>query len=63
MMTTVAGGGTSPFVLAEAAFAVIERRNVPGEAATEALAEVEVLLADMRVADPSASRGIAVAVA
>jgi hypothetical protein len=29
MMTTVAGGGTSPFVLADAAFAVVERRPCP----------------------------------
>ena len=53
MMTTVAGGGTSPFVLAEAAFAVIERRTVPGEAAAGTLAEVETILDAMRRADPS----------
>ncbi len=53
MMTTVAGGGTSPFVLADAAFAVVERRTVPGEAATGALAEVESILSGMRAGDPS----------
>jgi acetylornithine deacetylase len=53
MMTTVAGGGTSPFVLADAAFAVVERRTVPGEAAAGALAEVESILSAMRAGDPS----------
>jgi acetylornithine deacetylase len=53
LMTTVAGGGTSPFVLAEAAFAVVERRTVPGEAAAGTLAEVETILEAMRRADPT----------
>ena len=53
MMTTVAGGGTSPFVLADAAFAVVERRTVPGEAAAGALTEVEAILEALRRADPS----------
>jgi acetylornithine deacetylase len=53
MMTTVAGGGTSPFVLADAAFAVVERRTVPGEAASGALAEVAAILDGMRAADSS----------
>ncbi len=53
MMTTVAGGGTSPFVLADAAFAVVERRTVPGEAAAGALAEVESILSALRAGDPS----------
>jgi acetylornithine deacetylase/succinyl-diaminopimelate desuccinylase-like protein len=53
MMTTVAGGGTSPFVLADAAFAVVERRTVPGEASADGLAEVEAVLSAMRGGDPS----------
>ena len=57
MMTTVAGGGTSPFVLADTAFAVVERRTVPGEAAGRALAEVQALLAAMQVDDSSVQAG------
>ncbi len=53
MMTTVAGGGTSPFVLADAAFGVVERRTVPGEAAVGALAEVQAILSALRAGDPS----------
>jgi acetylornithine deacetylase len=53
MMTTLASGGTSPFVLAGTAVAVIERRTVPGEAAADGLAEVESILAGMRRDDPS----------
>jgi acetylornithine deacetylase len=53
MMTTVAGGGTSPFVLPDAAFAVVERRTAPGETAASALAEVESILSGMRTADSS----------
>ena len=52
-MTTVAGGGTSPFVLADAAFAVVERRTVPGEAPAGALAEVDAVLSALRAGDPS----------
>jgi acetylornithine deacetylase/succinyl-diaminopimelate desuccinylase-like protein len=51
MMTTVAGGGTSPFVLADAAFAVVERRTVPGEASAGTLAEVEAILGTLRAVD------------
>jgi acetylornithine deacetylase len=53
MMTTVAGGGTSPFVLPDEAFAVVERRTVPGQTAASALAEVESILSRMRAADSS----------
>jgi acetylornithine deacetylase/succinyl-diaminopimelate desuccinylase-like protein len=53
MMTTLASGGTSPFVVAGSAVAVIERRTVPGEAAADGLAEVETILAGMRRDDPS----------
>jgi acetylornithine deacetylase len=53
MMTTVAGGGTSPFVLADAAFAVVERRTVPGEASAGAQAEVDAVLSALRAGDPS----------
>ena len=53
LMTTVVRGGTSPFVLADSAVAVVERRTVPGEAAADGLAEVESILAAMRRDDPS----------
>jgi acetylornithine deacetylase len=53
MMTTVAGGGTSPFVLADAAFAVVERRTVPGEASAGALAEVGAVLSALQAGDSS----------
>jgi acetylornithine deacetylase/succinyl-diaminopimelate desuccinylase-like protein len=53
MMTTVAGGGTSPFVLADSAFAIVERRTVPGEAAVGTVAEVEAILEAMWQADPT----------
>jgi acetylornithine deacetylase/succinyl-diaminopimelate desuccinylase-like protein len=53
MMTTLAKGGTSPFVLADSAVAVVERRTVPGEAAADGLAEIESILAGLRRDDPS----------
>jgi acetylornithine deacetylase len=53
LMVTVASGGTSPFVLASSARAVVERRTVPGESAGDALAEVEAVLADLSAADPT----------
>ena len=51
LLASVAGGGESPFVLARTARAVIERRTVPGERATDALGEVEALLDDLRAED------------
>src|ERR1700693_3687601 len=53
LMKTGAGGGTSPFVLADAAYAVVERRTVPGEAAESALIEVGAILDAMRRAGSS----------
>ncbi len=53
LLVTVARAGTTPFVLADSALAVIERRTVPGESAGDALAEVEHLLVALRAADPS----------
>ncbi|QIM21393.1 M20/M25/M40 family metallo-hydrolase [Phycicoccus sp. HDW14] len=53
LMVTVARAGESPFVLAQHAHAVVERRTVPGEDSGAALAEVEALLARMREADPT----------
>lgn len=53
LMSTVAGGGTTPFVLAETAHAVVERRSVPGEPAAVGLVEVEQILKAMRGDDPS----------
>lgn len=53
LMTTVVRGGTSPFVLADSAVAVVERRTVPGEAAADGLADIDSILAAMRRDDPS----------
>ena len=53
LMSTVVRGGTSPFVLAESAHAVVERRSVPGEAAAVGLVEVEQILSALRRDDPS----------
>jgi len=53
LMVTVASGGQSPFVLAQRATALVERRTVAGESAADALAEVEGILADLRAADPT----------
>jgi len=53
LMTTVVHGGTSPFVLADSALAVVERRTVPGEAAADGLAEVDTILAELRRDDPA----------
>jgi acetylornithine deacetylase len=53
LMVTVASGGESPFVLAGSARALVERRTVAGESSTDALAEVEALLDDLRAADAS----------
>lgn len=53
LMSTVVHGGTSPFVLAEAAHAVVERRTVPGEPPAVGLDEVEQILSAMRHDDPS----------
>jgi acetylornithine deacetylase len=52
LMATVARGGEAPFSLAAAAYAVIERRTVPGERAAEALTEVEAVLERLRAQDP-----------
>lgn len=51
LMATVARGGTSAFVLAGSAHAVLERRVVPGEPASLAVAEVQQLLDALRRAD------------
>jgi acetylornithine deacetylase len=51
LLATSASGGSSPFVLAESARAVIERRTVPGEPSTQALQEVEDILKGLREAD------------
>lgn len=53
LMSTVVHGGSSPFVLAEAACAVVERRSLPGEPAGIGLVEVEQILAAMRRDDPT----------
>jgi acetylornithine deacetylase len=51
LLPTVARGGSSAFVLARTAQAVIERRTVPGEASDVALAELEALLTRMHAED------------
>ncbi len=53
LIATVVSGGTAPFVLADSARAVIERRTVPGERADDALGEVEGLIAGLRAHDPN----------
>ncbi len=53
LLVSVAEGGESPFVLAQRARAVVERRTVPGEDATAALTEVQALLARLRADDPA----------
>ena len=52
LMVTVASGGDSPFVLARAARALVERRTVPGESSDAALVEVHELLDALRADDP-----------
>ncbi len=59
LLATVASGGSSPFVLAAEAVAVVERRTVPGESAAVALQEVEALVAALRGSDPTVSAGLA----
>ncbi len=51
LLPTVVHGGSSAFVLARTAQAVIERRTVPGEPSDVALAEVEGLLTHMHAED------------
>jgi len=63
LMSTVVAGGSSTFVLADRATAVLERRTRPGEPSTVGLAEVEELLAALRAQDPAvdASAGLVLA--
>jgi acetylornithine deacetylase/succinyl-diaminopimelate desuccinylase-like protein len=63
LMSTVVRGGTSPFVLAEAASAVIERRTLPGEPAGVGLEEVEQILEAMRRDDPSVEASVSLVLA
>lgn len=44
LLVTVVRGGSSPFVIADHASCVVERRTVAGEQAADALAEVQALL-------------------
>ena len=53
LTATVASGGSAPFALAGSARAVIERRTVPGERATDALGEIQALIAGLRADDPT----------
>src|SRR3954468_1860101 len=59
LLATAASGGSSPFVLAQSARAVIERRTVPGEPRPCALQEVEDILRELHEADDSV-HGLAV---
>src|SRR4051794_39134200 len=53
LQATTVSGGSSAFVLAETAHALVERRTLPGERAGLALDEVERILTALREADPS----------
>jgi acetylornithine deacetylase len=53
MQATVARGGSGPFVLADRAGAVIERRTVPGDRADGAVGEVESIVAALARDDPA----------
>jgi acetylornithine deacetylase len=59
LLATSAAGGSSPFVLAESARAVIERRTIPGEPSARALQEVEDILKELHKTD-DAMRALAV---
>ncbi len=63
LLVTVAGGGESPFVLAQQARAVLERRTVPGERAADALAEAQTLVDDLRRDDPDVDARLTLLVA
>lgn len=63
LLVTVAGGGESPFVLARQARAVLERRTVPGEDASDALAEAQRLVDDLRREDPDVDARLTLLVA
>lgn len=63
LMSTVVRGGTSPFVLAETADAVVERRSVPGEAAAVGLVEVEQILGALHRDDQSVAGRASLALA
>ncbi len=53
LLASVVLGGSSPFTVPDRASVVIERRTVPGEFAADTLGEVEVILDDLRRADPT----------
>lgn len=53
MIATVVSGGSSPFLIPATASAVIERRTVPGEPLDSGIAEVQRMLAAMKLNDPS----------
>ena len=55
LLVTLASGGESPFVLAQSARALVERRTVPGERSDAVLAEVEHLLVHLRLQDDTVS--------
>jgi acetylornithine deacetylase len=51
LLVTSASAGSSPFVLADSARAVVERRTLPGEPASTALEEVEHIIRGLRDED------------
>jgi acetylornithine deacetylase len=53
LQATTVSGGSSAFVLAESAHALVERRTLPGERAGQALDEVERILTGLREGDGS----------
>jgi acetylornithine deacetylase len=62
-MVTVARGGESPFVLAQRARALVERRTVAGESSDDAVAEVEGIVADLGRDDPTVAAAVRLVVA
>lgn len=52
LIVTVAQGGSSPFVLAAEAAAIIERRTVPGESACDFRRELDAIITELHTADP-----------
>ena len=63
LMVTVAQGGESPFVLAQRARALVERRTVAGESSDDAVAEVEGIVADLGRDDPTVAAAVRLVVA
>lgn len=57
LMATVAHGGSAPFTVAAAAYAVVERRLLPGEPVADTVPEVERLIGALAAEDPAVDAG------